>query len=90
MPVARKVVVLSKSVTPKRIEDNIKVIRLDAADVKALDEIHKSTTTRFVKVRLFTSGLKWQMLRLIALRSPSGVSTSSLRRGRRGSKLESR
>ncbi|KAL8277644.1 hypothetical protein RQP46_009917 [Phenoliferia psychrophenolica] len=48
-PLARKVVVLSKSVTPKRIEDNIKVIRLDAGDVKALDEIHKTTTMRFVK-----------------------------------------
>ncbi|KAK4698205.1 hypothetical protein P7C70_g8080, partial [Phenoliferia sp. Uapishka_3] len=48
-PLARKVVALPKSVTPKRIEDNIKVIQLDAEDVKALNDIHKTTTIRFVK-----------------------------------------
>ncbi|KAL9089119.1 MAG: hypothetical protein Q9165_005932 [Trypethelium subeluteriae] len=47
--VARGLVVLAKSVTPSRIEDNRNVIKLDAADVAALDKISKSKgITRYV------------------------------------------
>ncbi|KAI5370834.1 putative aldo/keto reductase, aldo-keto reductase, NADP-dependent oxidoreductase [Septoria linicola] len=47
--VSRGHVVLPKSVTPQRIEDNLKTVQLDSDDVKALDAIHKEKgTTRFV------------------------------------------
>lgn len=47
--VARGVVVLPKSVTPKRIEDNLKTVQLDSDDLAALAAIHKEKgTTRFV------------------------------------------
>ena len=47
--VARGVVVLAKSVTPSRIEENRNIIKLDPADVAALDAISKSKgITRFV------------------------------------------
>ena len=42
-------VVLPKSVTPKRIEDNLKTVQLDSEDLEALAAIHKEKgTTRFV------------------------------------------
>ncbi|KAF2224805.1 NADP-dependent oxidoreductase domain-containing protein [Elsinoe ampelina] len=41
--------VLPKSVTPSRIEENLKIVDLDSDDLKALDEIHKTKgITRFV------------------------------------------
>jgi len=41
--------VLAKSVTPSRIDDNRKIVSLDAADLEALEEIHKKKgLTRFV------------------------------------------
>ncbi|CZT16667.1 probable aldehyde reductase [Ramularia collo-cygni] len=47
--VSRGNVVLPKSVTPSRIEENLKVVKLDAGDIKALDEIHKvHGVTRYV------------------------------------------
>lgn len=40
---------MPKSVTPSRIEENLKVVKLDAGDIKALDEIHRvNGVTRFV------------------------------------------
>ncbi|KAM0787883.1 hypothetical protein ACM66B_003933 [Microbotryomycetes sp. NB124-2] len=47
--VARKVVVLPKSVTDKRIIDNLKIVALDDDDVEELNNLHKKTTKRFVK-----------------------------------------
>jgi glycerol 2-dehydrogenase (NADP+) len=42
-------VVLAKSVTPSRIEENMKILKLDSSDIAALDKIHKvKGTTRFV------------------------------------------
>jgi glycerol 2-dehydrogenase (NADP+) len=42
-------VVLAKSVTPSRIEENRNIIKLDSSDVSALDAISKSKgITRFV------------------------------------------
>lgn len=47
--VARGIVVLAKSVTPSRIEENRNIIKLDSADVAALDAISTSKgITRFV------------------------------------------
>lgn len=47
--VARGSVVIPKSVTPSRIEENLKIIQLDASDMKALDHISTSKPTqRFV------------------------------------------
>ncbi|KAK4053225.1 hypothetical protein OIO90_003999 [Microbotryomycetes sp. JL221] len=47
--VARKVVVLPKSVTDKRVIDNLKIVALDDEDMQALNDLHKQTTKRFVK-----------------------------------------
>jgi glycerol 2-dehydrogenase (NADP+) len=33
--------VLPKSVTPARIEENLRVVNLHDADIKALDDIHR-------------------------------------------------
>jgi hypothetical protein len=42
-------VVLPKSVTPSRIEENLKVVRLDTEDMELLEKIHKvKCTTRYV------------------------------------------
>jgi glycerol 2-dehydrogenase (NADP+) len=42
-------VVLPKSVTPSRIEENLKVVKLDASDMESLESIHKKEgLTRFV------------------------------------------
>ena len=42
-------VVLAKSVTPSRIDENMKIIKLDSSDIAALDKIHKvKGTSRFV------------------------------------------
>ncbi|KAK3697287.1 hypothetical protein LTR37_017520 [Vermiconidia calcicola] len=42
-------VVLAKSVTPSRIEENMNILKLDSSDVQALDKIHKAKgVTRFV------------------------------------------
>lgn len=42
-------VVLPKSVTPSRIEENLKIIKLDESDMAALESIHKKKgLTRFV------------------------------------------
>jgi len=47
--VERGHVVLPKSVTPSRIEENLKTVKLDSSDIKALDEVHKKKgTTRYV------------------------------------------
>jgi len=47
--VARGSSVIPKSVTPSRIEDNLKIIKLDHSDVKALDHISKThPPNRFV------------------------------------------
>lgn len=39
--VARGSSVLAKSVTPSRIEENMKIVDLDKEDMAALDAIHK-------------------------------------------------
>lgn len=41
--------VLPKSVTEKRIVENLKVVTLDADDLKTLNDLHKTTSKRFVK-----------------------------------------
>ena len=47
--VARGSSVLAKSVTPSRIDENRKLVSLDAADMAALDSIHeKKGLTRYV------------------------------------------
>ncbi|KAJ9662620.1 H/ACA snoRNP pseudouridylase subunit [Neophaeococcomyces mojaviensis] len=46
--VARGVVPLPKSVTPSRIEENFKIVKLSAEQLSALEDISKSGTTRFV------------------------------------------
>jgi hypothetical protein len=47
--VARGSVVIPKSVTPSRIEENMKLIKLDSSDIKALDNISKThPPNRFV------------------------------------------
>mgnify|MGYP001588394125 FL=1 len=48
--VARGVVVLPKSVTPKRIEENLKLITLDAEDLKVLNGLGEKHTHRAVRV----------------------------------------
>ncbi|BGP16174.1 hypothetical protein JCM10213_001390 [Rhodosporidiobolus nylandii] len=47
--VARGVVVLPKSVTPKRIEDNFKIIKLDNEDLDVLNNLYKTKGKRFIK-----------------------------------------
>ncbi|GAA5840824.1 hypothetical protein JCM11251_001706 [Rhodosporidiobolus azoricus] len=47
--VARDVVVLPKSVTPKRIEENFKIIKLDSEDLETLNNLHKAKGKRFIK-----------------------------------------
>jgi hypothetical protein len=39
-------VVLPKSVTPSRIEENLKIIALDTADMESLENIHKIKCTK--------------------------------------------
>ena len=40
---------LAKSVTPSRIEENMKIVKLDSSDMGALEELHKSKgITRYV------------------------------------------
>ena len=46
--VARGSSVLAKSVTPSRIEENMKVVKLSSQDVASLNEISKNGVTRFV------------------------------------------
>lgn len=46
--ISRGTSVLPKSVTPERIETNFEDVVLDAADVKAIDEIYKTTSRRIV------------------------------------------
>ena len=47
--VARGIVVIPKSVTPSRIEDNLKTVSLDDSDMKVLNEISKKKgVTRYV------------------------------------------
>lgn len=46
--VARGNSVLPKSVTASRIEENLKVVELDASDMEALQSISKTTVKRFV------------------------------------------
>jgi len=47
--VARGSSVIPKSVTPSRIEENMKIIKLDSSDVKALDHISQTKPpNRFV------------------------------------------
>jgi glycerol 2-dehydrogenase (NADP+) len=47
--VARGVVVLPKSVTPARIEKNLKLVKLDEEEMKTLNELHKTKGQRFIK-----------------------------------------
>ena len=53
--VARGSVVLAKSVTPSRIEENMKVVKLSPTDVASLDEISKNGIKRFVYRKLLWS-----------------------------------
>lgn len=46
--VARGVVALPKSVTPSRIEENFKIIKLSSEQLRALDRLHESGTQRLV------------------------------------------
>lgn len=39
---------LAKSVTPSRIEENMKIIKLSEQDMAALDQLSKDSVTRFV------------------------------------------
>ena len=49
IPVARNSSVLAKSVTPSRIDENRKLISLDAEDLEKLESIHKTKgVTRYV------------------------------------------
>lgn len=42
-------VVLPKSVTPSRIEENLKTVKFDSSDLEALESIHKKKgLTRYV------------------------------------------
>lgn len=47
--VSRGVVVLPKSVTPSRIESNLKIVELDSEDMKKLNKLVETKRTRFVK-----------------------------------------
>jgi len=40
--------VLAKSITPSRIEENMKVVKLDAKQMSALGAVSKNGFTRFV------------------------------------------
>lgn len=42
-PEPRGSVVLAKSVTPSRIEQNLELVTLDAEDMKQLESVHKNT-----------------------------------------------
>lgn len=54
LPVNRGIVVLAKSVTPSRIDENNKFLRLDDEDMAALSSIYKEKgPKRFVRPRLF-------------------------------------
>ncbi|KAH3667147.1 hypothetical protein OGAPHI_002796 [Ogataea philodendri] len=44
----RDTVVLPKSVTPSRIESNLKAVELDEESIKVLDNLHKTTSGRIV------------------------------------------
>lgn len=46
--VARGSCVLAKSVTPSRIEENTKIVKLDSQAMAALDKISQNGVTRFV------------------------------------------
>jgi len=50
MIVQREVVVLPKSVTEKRIIDNLKIIKLDDEDMETLNNLYKTKGKRFIKV----------------------------------------
>jgi len=45
-PVNRGNVVLAKSVTPSRIEENSELLKLDNEDMEALNKIHKEKGTK--------------------------------------------
>jgi len=47
--VNRDVVVLPKSVTEKRIVDNLRLVKLDNADMETLNALHKTKGKRFIK-----------------------------------------
>ncbi|KDE08341.1 glycerol dehydrogenase [Microbotryum lychnidis-dioicae p1A1 Lamole] len=47
--VARNVVVLPKSVTPKRIIDNFQLVKLSSEDLETLNSMHKTKGKRFIK-----------------------------------------
>ena len=49
LPVARGISVIPKSVTPSRIEENLRVITLEQSDLDSINAIHKSKgLTRYV------------------------------------------
>ena len=52
MIVQREVVVLPKSVTEKRIIDNLKIIKLNDDDMETLNNLYKTKGKRFIKVSL--------------------------------------
>lgn len=47
--VNRNVVVLPKSVTERRIIDNLKMVKLDAEDMDTLNSLYKTKGQRFIK-----------------------------------------
>lgn len=47
--VNRGVVVLPKSVTEKRIVDNLRLVKLDDGDMDTLNSLHKTKGKRFIK-----------------------------------------
>lgn len=49
MAVNRNVVVLPKSVTEKRIIDNLKIVKLDPDDMETLNSLYKTKVQRFIK-----------------------------------------
>ncbi|KAM0745639.1 Aldo/keto reductase [Meredithblackwellia eburnea MCA 4105] len=60
-PIARGIVVLAKSVTPKRIEENLKILKLTPDDVAKLDAVHvQKGTKRFVRPNWAPIDLKFE------------------------------
>ena len=53
--VARGSAVLAKSVTPSRIEENMKVVKLSSQDLASLREVSKDGVTRFVYRKSFAA-----------------------------------
>jgi len=52
--------VLAKSITPSRIEENNKLLKLDDEDMEALDNIHKEKGTKRYLEPPRPSNLNWR------------------------------